>query len=125
MKKLVTGSTGLLGSSIVRELLKDGEDIKVLIRKSSDTRNIDNLDIEIAYGDIRDGDSMKNALKGCDTLYFAAAHFAHWTPDKKLPYEINVEGTKISMKAALDANIEKVIYTYSGCTWPYSCRRNC
>ena len=111
MKKLVTGSTGLLGSSIVRELLKDGEDIKVLIRKSSDTRNIDNLDIEIAYGDIRDGDSMKNALKGCDTLYFAAAHFAHWTPDKKLPYEINVEGTKISMKAALDANIEKVIYT--------------
>lgn len=77
MKKLVTGSTGLLGSSIVRELLKDGEEVKVLIRKTIDTRNIENLDIEIAFGDIRDGDSIKKALHGCDTLYFAAAHFAH------------------------------------------------
>jgi|WetSurMetagenome_2_1015567.scaffolds.fasta_scaffold101819_2 dihydroflavonol-4-reductase len=111
MKKLVTGSTGLLGSSIVRELLKDGEDVKVLIRKTSDTRNIDGIDVERVYGDIRDGNSMKKALEGCDTLYFVAAHFAHWTPDKKLPYEINVEGTKISIQAALDANIEKVVYT--------------
>lgn len=111
MKKLVTGSTGLLGSAIVRELLKDGEEVKVLIRKTSDTRNLDGLDVERCYGDIRDEASMKEALKGCDTLYFAAAHFAHWTPDQKLPYDINVEGTKASMQAALDANIEKVVYT--------------
>jgi dihydroflavonol-4-reductase len=111
MKKLVTGATGFMGSSIVRELMKDGEGVKVLVRKTSDTRNIDGLDVERAYGDIRDGDSMRNALKGCDTLYYTAAFFAHWTPDAKLPYEVNVEGTKTSMKAALDSGVQKVVYT--------------
>ena len=111
MKKLVTGSTGFMGSSIVRELLKDGEEVKVLVRKNSDTRNIDGLDVERAEGDIRDGDSMRRALAGCDTLYFTAAFFAHWTPDRKLPYEVNVGGTRASLRAALDAGIERVVYT--------------
>ena len=111
MKNLVTGATGFIGSAIVRELLKDGEEVRVLVRKSSDTRNIDNLDVERVYGDIRDGEAMGKALKGVHTLYYTAAHFSHWTPDKKLPYEINVEGTKTSMAAALAAGVEKVVYT--------------
>jgi dihydroflavonol-4-reductase len=111
MKKLVTGATGFMGSAIVRELIKDGEEVKVLVRKTSDTRNIDKLDVERAYGDIRDGDSMKAALKGCDTLYLTAAFFAHWTPDTRLLYEVNVGGTKASLKAALEAGVQKVVYT--------------
>ena len=111
MKNLVTGATGFIGSAIVRELLKDGKEVRVLVRKSSDTRNIDNLDVERVYGDIRDGEAMGKALKGVHTLYHTAAHFSHWTPDKKLPYEINVEGTKTSMAAALAAGVEKVVYT--------------
>jgi dihydroflavonol-4-reductase len=111
MKKLVTGATGFIGSAITRELLKDGEEVKVLVRKTSDTRNIDKLDVEKAYGDIRDSESMKEALKGCDTLYFTAAYFAHWAPDPKLLYEVNVGGTKATLKAALEAGIEKVVYT--------------
>jgi dihydroflavonol-4-reductase len=111
MKKLVTGATGFIGSAIVRELIHDGEAVKVLVRNTSDTRNIDKLDVERAYGDIRDGDSMKKALEGCDTLYFTAAFFAHWTPDTQLLYEVNVGGTKASLKAALEAGVEKVVYT--------------
>lgn len=111
MKKLVTGATGFIGSAIARELIKDGEEVKVLVRNTSDTRNIDKLEVERAYGDIRDGDSMKRALQGCDTLYFTAAFYAHWTPDTKLLYEVNVGGTKASLKAALEAGVEKVVYT--------------
>jgi dihydroflavonol-4-reductase len=111
MKKLVTGATGFIGSAIVRELVKDGEAVKVLIRESSDTRNIDELPVERVYGDIRDGDAVKRALAGCDTLYFTAAFFAHWTPNPKLPYEVNVGGTKASLKAALEVGLEKVVYT--------------
>ena len=81
------------------------------MRETSDTRNIDKLDVERVYGDIRDGESMKKALKGCDTLYFTAAFFAHWTPDKNLPYAVNVGGTKASLQATLDAGIQKVVYT--------------
>jgi len=53
MKTLVTGATGLIGSSLVRELVKDGVEVKVMVRENSDTRNIDGLDVEKAYGDIR------------------------------------------------------------------------
>lgn len=111
MKKLVSGATGFIGSAIVRELLADGEEVKVFLRRTSDTRNIDGLDVERAYGDIRDGDSVNSALQGCDTLYFTAAYFAHWAPRPDLLYEVNVGGTKASMRAALDAGVDKVVYT--------------
>ena len=111
MKKLVTGATGFIGSAIARELIKNGEEVKVLIRETSDTRNIDKLEVERVYGDIRDVDSMKRALKGCDTLYLTAAYFAHWAPNPKMLYEVNVGGTKASLQAAFEADIEKVVYT--------------
>ena len=113
MKTLVTGATGFIGSSLVRELLKDGVQVKVLVRKNSDTRNIDGLDIERVYGDIRDGDSVKAALKGCDTFYQTAALYTFWGPNKKEYYDINVEGTKTALNAALEQGVEKVVYTSS------------
>ena len=111
MKTLVTGATGLIGSSVVRELLKDGVEVRVLVRENSDTRNIDGLDVEKAYGDIRDGDSLKVALKGCDTFYQTAALYAFWAPNSREFYNINVEGTKTALNAALEQGIEKVVYT--------------
>ena len=111
MKTLVTGATGLVGSSLVRELLKDNVEVRVLIRETSDTRNIDGLDVERAYGDIRDTESMKAALKGCDTFYQTAALIAFWVPNSKIFYDINVEGAKTALNAALEQEVEKVVYT--------------
>lgn len=113
MKTLVTGATGFIGSSIVRELLKDGVEVRVLVRENSDTRNIDGLDVEKAYGDIRDAESVKAALKGCDIFYQTAALIAFWVSNRKMFYDINVEGTKIALNAALEQGIEKVVYTSS------------
>jgi len=113
MKTLVTGATGFMGSSIVRELLKDGAEVRVLVRENSDTRNIDGLDVEKAYGDIRDAESMKAALKGCETFYQTAALFVLWAPDSKVFYDVNVEGTKTALNAALEQGVEKVVYTSS------------
>ena len=112
MKTLVTGATGFIGSSLVRELLKDDVEVRVLVRETSDTRNIDGLDVEKAYGDIRDSESMKSALKGCDTFYQTAAFvYAFWMPGSKVFYDINVEGTKSALNAALEQGVEKVVYT--------------
>jgi dihydroflavonol-4-reductase len=113
MKSLVTGATGFVGSSIVRELLKDGKEVKVLVRKSSNTKNIDGLDFETAYGDVRDKEAVKAALKGCDTFYQAAALYEYWGHSKREYYDVNVEGTKASLQAALEQGVPKVVHTSS------------
>lgn len=116
MTTLVTGATGFLGSALARELLKNGRVLKLLTRKNSDTRNIDDLGCELAYGDLRDKESLKSALTGCKTLYHTAAYYSLWSQDKKLIYDINVQGTRNILESALEMGIEKVVYTSTvGC----------
>lgn len=107
----MTGGCGFVGSAIVRELLDAGADVRVLVRPTSDTRNIDGIDVERAVGDICDGESIRAALHGCDTLFHAAAFFTHWTREPLRLYDVNVRGTRTTLQAALDAGIEKVVYT--------------
>ncbi len=113
MKVLVTGATGFVGSALVRELLKDGQEVKVLVRQSSNTKNIDGLEFERAHGDVRDKEAVKAALKGCDTFYQTAALYEFWGPSKKDYYDVNVEGTKASLQAALEQGVSKVVHTSS------------
>lgn len=111
MKALVTGATGFIGANLVRELLKQGYQVRALVRKESSPRNIDGLQIEIAYGDLRDKVSLDTALDGCDVLFHVAAAYAFWTPDPGVVYETNVLGTENLLTAALARGIRRVVYT--------------
>jgi len=116
MKTLVTGSTGFLGSAILRELLDEGREVKLLVRKDANTANIDGLDAEIVYGDLRDSDSLQSALNDCNILYHAAAYYSLWDRDQKLIYDINVEGTRRILEASQKKGLEKIVYTSTvGC----------
>ena len=119
MKALVTGANGFIGSSVVKELLKDGAEVRVYIRGGSDVRTIEHLDIDGYYGDIRDAAPLKKALTGCDTLFHLAAINAYWISDSKVFYDVNVEGTKTVLAAALECGVKKVVYTSSAVTLGY------
>ena len=58
MATVVTGATGFIGSHITRKLVERGDRVKVLLRKTSNTKNIDSLDVEKVYGDVGDPDSL-------------------------------------------------------------------
>jgi dihydroflavonol-4-reductase len=116
LTSLVTGATGFIGANIVRALLAAGETVRVLVRRGSDTRNLDGLPIETIPGDLRQVASLRPALRGCHTLYHAAAHYSLWTPYPEEIYAINVEGTTHLLQEALELGVEKVVYTSSVAT---------
>ena len=113
MKTFITGATGFIGASIVRELLKDGREVRALVRGGSDTSNLAGLDLEFWRGDLRDNDSLLQGLKGCDVLYHAAADYRLWTLDPSDMYRTNVDGTVAILGAALKNDLSRVVYTSS------------
>lgn len=113
MKILVTGGSGYIGSAVVRELLNGVDKVKILVRETDDLRNLEELDVELVYGDITDFHSVKEALKGCDRVFHLAAIYAIWLPDPKMMYWVNVQGTKNVLEACLQKKIKKVVYTSS------------
>lgn len=75
MKALVTGATGFIGN-VVWELLRQGYQVTALVRKESNRRNLEVLDIEVVYGDLQDVVSLETALAGCDYLFHVATAYA-------------------------------------------------
>lgn len=113
MKTFVTGATGFIGASIVRELLRDGREVRVLARPTSSLSNLKGLDVEVWKGDLLDADSLRRGLKGCNVLYHAAADYRLWTRSPDEMYRVNVGGTAAVLAAALENNISRVVYTSS------------
>lgn len=113
MPTLVTGATGFLGSHIVRKLAERGEKVRILLRRSSNTVNIDDIDVEKVYGDVTDMESVRKAMEGCDTLYHAAGVVSFKQADYKKMDDVNVGGTNNVFTAAMEAGIKKAVYTSS------------
>lgn len=116
MTTLVTGATGFLGSAVLRLLLARGERLRVLMRPTNPGTNIEGLDVEKAYGDLRDARSLALACRGCDALYHVAADYRLWVRDTNELYQSNVEGTRALMLAALEAGVQRIVYTSSVAT---------
>jgi dihydroflavonol-4-reductase len=118
-KTLITGATGFVGAAVARTLIAAGHRLKVLTRPNNDRRNLQGLDIEIAEGDLGDAASLQRAIKGCDALFHVAADYRIWVPDPAAMHRINVDGTKALMQAALQAGVQRIVYTSSVATLGY------
>lgn len=61
-KVLVTCATGFTGGALARRLVADGVPVRVLVRDAARAASLADLDIEIAYGDLRDAASLRDAM---------------------------------------------------------------
>ena len=115
-KVFVTGASGHLGANLVRRLLADGQEVRVLLRRESNNAAVDGLDVDRVYGDLRDLDAVARAMKGCTTAYHVAAHVSTLEPTPALEreiYESNVLGTQHLLRAAMHHGYERVVVTGS------------
>ena len=120
MRVFITGATGFVGSHVARALADQGAEVRLLVRKSSDLRNIAALKADQAIGDLRDPASIEKAVSGCDTVFHVAADYRLWVRDPEEMYRSNVEGTRGLLEAARNNGVRRVVYTSSVATMGFT-----
>ncbi|MFQ4137852.1 SDR family oxidoreductase [Nodosilinea sp. PGN35] len=121
MQAFVTGSTGLLGSNLVRELVDRGYRVKALVRSTVKAKSLlGNVpQVQLIQGDLQNISAFAADLQGCDVLFHTAAYFResygagnHWPMLQRL----NIDATIALLEAAEKAGVQKAIYvSSSGC----------
>lgn len=111
--KLVIGASGFLGSHVTKQLVADGEDVRVMIRTTSSTRGIDGLPVEIHYGDIFDTEALRAAMAGCDVVYYCVVDARPWLRDPQPMWRTNVDGLRTVLDVAAEADLRRFVFTSS------------
>lgn len=120
MKVFITGATGFVGSHVAQLLAAQGADLRLLVRSSSRTENLAGLQGERVTGDLRDADSLKKAMQGCEFVFHVAADYRLWVRDPEQMYRANVEGTRAMIRAAQESRVRRMIYTSSVATMGFT-----
>lgn len=110
---LVTGATGHIGNVLVRELVKRGEKVRVLVLPNEDLCPLDGVPVEIAYGNVLDKSTLTPAFIGVSTVFHLAGIISIMPGKDDFVHDVNVNGTFNILAAAQTAGVEKFIHTSS------------
>lgn len=116
----VTGATGFVGSNLVRELDRQGWKTTAIVRPTSSLEDLEGLDVETRIGDIVDADSLRRAVpRHVDAVFHVAASTNVWAGNNDEQDHINIDGTRNTMDAAVEAGAGRFILTSSFATWGF------
>src|SRR3954465_4376826 len=117
MTVLVIGANGYLGSHVTRQLVDSGEDVRVMVRDGANTIGIDDLKTTRFVGDIWNDDVLRQAMAGCDVVYYCVVDTRGWLRDPAPLFHTNVEGTRnvleIAVEPDLAAGLKRFVFTSS------------
>ena len=113
---LITGATGHIGYALLKELVDNGEKVRILIRK--DVPVFDGIDCEKVYGDVTDSASLEKAFEGVDVVYHLAGVIDINPGMEDLTWKVNVNGTKNVVRACKRCNVRRLVYASSVDAFP-------
>lgn len=109
--KLVIGANGFLGSHVTRQLIADGAEVRAMVRPNANTRSIDDLALTRFVGDVFDTDTVREAMNGCDVVYYCVVDTRAWLRDPSPLFKTNVEGLRNVLDVAKDAGLQRFVFT--------------
>lgn len=112
-KALVIGGTGFIGSNIALRLVERRWQVRVLERPGTSRILLEGGPFEFVTGDVLEPESLPPAIKGVDVVFNAAGVVDYWRQGKDRMYQVNVDGTRNVLEAALQTGVEKVVHTSS------------
>lgn len=105
---------------MARVLAQQGAELRLLVRKSSDLRNLEGVPGERVTGDLLEPESFRAALTGCEAVFHVAADYRLWIPEPEAMYRANVEGTRALLQKAREQGVRRVVHTSSVATIGFS-----
>lgn len=111
MKILVTGASGYVGNKLTNTLASLGNEVHALVRSDAARDILQHPNIKIVKGDILDKENLLAAMRNCDQVYHTAAKVGAWTKSPSAFFDVNVQGTRNVMEAALQTGVNKLVYT--------------
>lgn len=123
MKIFITGSTGFIGTYLMKRLATTNHEFHCLVRENSNTQLLKESGAEIFIGDVTDKASILKGMQGCDSVLHLASSFVFWITNKMVFKDVNITGTLNVMESALEKGVSKVIYVssigiYGNAEWP-------
>ncbi len=112
MNILLTGGNGFLGRNLVRVLQERGDKVHVFALPTEDTAWLEERNVVVSRGDIRDPDTLKEPMRGIEKVIHLAAMIGTWRPMKEY-YAVNVTGTENVCRAALAAGVQRFVHISS------------
>lgn len=120
MEILVTGPDGVLGSNLVRELLRRNYNVSVLLEPGKDPITLQGLPITRHYGNILDPQALVQAFKNKDIVFHCAASTSVWPARSEIVNRVNIEGTQNVIDAVLKNKIQRMIYVGTANSFSYT-----
>jgi dihydroflavonol-4-reductase len=109
--KLVIGANGFLGSHVARQLVADGAEVRAMVRSTANTRSIDDLQVTRFHGDVFDTDTVREAMDGCDDVYYCVVDTRAWLRDPSPLFRTNVEGLRNVLDIAVKQDLRRFVFT--------------
>lgn len=112
MRVLITGGNGFLGRRLVTSLQRRGASVRVLALANEDTTGLEDGDVAVFRGNILEPESLTAPMHGVDCVFHLAAMIGVWG-SLKAYWRVNVQGTANVCRAALLAEVKRVIHVSS------------
>ena len=111
MKIAVTGASGHVGNVVCRNLIEKGCKVKAFY--NSDSRSLQNLDLELVQGNVLNKSDLSKLIDGCDFIINCAAMISINGDRDVLVFKTNTEGPKNILEVAIQHGVKKIIHISS------------